>query len=120
CRAARDSAGHCSSPACAITPPQRGPAPSPPRKTTNAGPSCQWVGSVGRSDGERYALDRLVAPEPALEEGGEPVAGGEIVDEAVGEVLVALLGAGKFHAMRAAHEPAVHHRVRHFRVELQR
>ena len=39
---------------------------------------------------------------------------------AVGDMLGALLGARKFHAMSAAHQPAIHHGVGDLGVELQR
>src|SRR5690349_2548780 len=53
-----------------------------------------------------------------VEKRGEPVASGEVVNRAIGNVLVALLGARHLHAMRAADQPAIHHRMRHFGVKL--
>src|SRR5215472_14344971 len=41
------------------------------------------------------------------------------MNRAIGYVLVALLGTGQFHAVRASHQPTVHHRVRHFRMKLK-
>ena len=39
---------------------------------------------------------------------------------AAGDMLVARQGARQFQAMRAAHQPAIHHGVRHLGVKLQR
>src|SRR5262249_17960719 len=41
------------------------------------------------------------------------------MDSTIGDVLVALLGTGQFHAVCASHQPTIHHRVRHFRVKLK-
>src|SRR5579875_2824208 len=38
---------------------------------------------------------------------------------AVGDMLVALFRSGKLHAVRAPHQPAIHHGVRDLRMELQ-
>ena len=62
---------------------------------------------------------RRLAPDPMVDEDGEPVLQRKIVHRAPEDMLMTLLGAGQFHAMRPAHEPAVHHGVRDFRVELQ-
>src|SRR5690349_10012758 len=67
-------------------------------------------------NGDALVRDRL--SKPMIEESGEPVAAGEIVNRAIGDVLVPLLGAGHLHAMRAPHQPAIHHRVSDFRVKL--
>src|SRR6185295_6820514 len=70
--------------------------------------------------GRRYFLRvGWCTPDPVVDEGAQPIARGQIVDRTVGDMLVALFGARQFHAMRATHEPAVHHCMRHFRVKLQ-
>src|SRR3954468_11122485 len=50
----------------------------------------------------------------------EPPADAMIVDRAVGEMLMALLGARQLHACGAARGPAAHHRVRYLGVKLDR
>src|ERR1700693_4920803 len=54
-----------------------------------------------------FLFDNSFATDPVIDEGGEPVARGMVVHRAVGDVLGALLGAGKLHAMGAAHAPVI-------------
>src|SRR3569623_2926963 len=93
---------------------------SGPRGPTNVnvrGRDCEFPRDA--ASGRGRSRNGLSA-DPVVDEGGEPGIRGLVVDEAVRNVLVPLLGSRQFPAMGAAHEPAVHHRVRDFRVELQR
>ena len=64
--------------------------------------------------------DGRLLRQPALEEMRQPVLHRIIEHEPVLEMRGPLLGARQFHAVLAADGPAAHHRVRHFRVKLDR
>src|SRR4051794_18230761 len=63
-------------------------------------------------------MSGLSLREPVIEKSRQPPADAVIVDRAVGEMLMALLGARQLHACGAARGPAAHHRVRHLGVKL--
>src|SRR5258708_19062860 len=59
------------------------------------------------------------AGQPAIEELLQPGALGDVVDRAVGEMLVARAGPRQFEPLIAARGPAMHHRVGHVRMKLE-
>ena len=81
-------------------------------------------GARGEGCGPRCLLSissgGFAVADPALEKHREPGAGAVVINFAIREMLCARLGARHCHAHVPARGPAVHHRVRHVGMELQR